>query len=299
MGARGDAQIITDGDSLFAIPPINTSGLLVRTGAFGGSGATYIAGGDDTNQLFQTWWWYRVHGVNGRELALSNLTSAQAAGNMMTLGFSEPEGLEAALTLTLTDGANVPARANVEFELQLMNTTVSDQTISVFWYVDVDVEGQSADGAGQDSLGRIRFTDNATGFFAEMLGVNRDAYRVAAHPIVRAELVDAGIDNLGNVGLPFAPADVTAAMQWDVTLGPERSTTLRGSLALNQEAQTCGTLVGDTNGDGLVNLTDLATLLTYFGTTSGATRSQGNFDGDGDVDLADLARLLSAFGTGC
>jgi len=45
-----------------------------------------------------------------------------------------------------------------------------------------------------------------------------------------------------------------------------------------------------------VNLLDLATLLTNFGTPTGATRAMGDFDGDGDVDLVDLATLLTNFG---
>jgi hypothetical protein len=54
---------------------------------------------------------------------------------------------------------------------------------------------------------------------------------------------------------------------------------------------------GDVDGDGIVGLTDLATLLVHFGLPSGATRSDGDLDGDGDVDLTDLATLLVNFGT--
>jgi hypothetical protein len=56
---------------------------------------------------------------------------------------------------------------------------------------------------------------------------------------------------------------------------------------------------GDVNGDGVVDLADLALLLAHFGTLNGATVGDGDFDGDADVDLADLALLLSAFGSTC
>ena len=54
---------------------------------------------------------------------------------------------------------------------------------------------------------------------------------------------------------------------------------------------------GDLNGDGVVDLTDLALLLSDFDCTGGGC--SGDVDGDGDTDLTDLAVLLSNFDTAC
>jgi len=54
----------------------------------------------------------------------------------------------------------------------------------------------------------------------------------------------------------------------------------------------------DTNGDGQIGLSDLATLLAHYGTTSGASYEDGDLDLDGDVDLSDLAALLGHYGEG-
>ena len=56
---------------------------------------------------------------------------------------------------------------------------------------------------------------------------------------------------------------------------------------------------GDLNGDGEVELHDLAELIGNYGIMSGATYEQGDLDGDGDIDLHDLADLLGLYGTVC
>jgi hypothetical protein len=60
-----------------------------------------------------------------------------------------------------------------------------------------------------------------------------------------------------------------------------------------------GTRVGDLNGDGAVDLSDLTVLLAHFGTPSGAALEDGDLDGDGDVELTDLSILLTHFGESC
>lgn len=51
---------------------------------------------------------------------------------------------------------------------------------------------------------------------------------------------------------------------------------------------------GDVNGDRIVNLVDLSTLLSNFGKPG--IRTQGDLDGNGSVNLSDLTQLLANFG---
>lgn len=53
-------------------------------------------------------------------------------------------------------------------------------------------------------------------------------------------------------------------------------------------------LVGDTNGDGIVDATDYIALKTHLGQGSGATLADGDLDEDGDVDWADLDAMVTA-----
>jgi hypothetical protein len=53
----------------------------------------------------------------------------------------------------------------------------------------------------------------------------------------------------------------------------------------------------DLDGDGLVGLTDLTTLLSNYGSSGAAVI--GDIDGNGTVGLEDLTALLGMFGAEC
>ncbi len=70
-----------------------------------------------------------------------------------------------------------------------------------------------------------------------------------------------------------------------------------GNLCFTLISDAASTCPADLDQSGIVDLTDLATLLANYGT--GATASQGDLNGDGTVDLVDLAGLLAVYGTIC
>jgi hypothetical protein len=57
----------------------------------------------------------------------------------------------------------------------------------------------------------------------------------------------------------------------------------------------------DLNGDGVIDLTDLAELLSGYGACAGdpSYDPAADFDDDGCIGLSDLAELLSVYGTPC
>lgn len=55
---------------------------------------------------------------------------------------------------------------------------------------------------------------------------------------------------------------------------------------------------GDSNGDGLVDVGDLAVLGYNYGRTSGMTWIKGDFTGDGAMDVGDLGVLGANYGMG-
>jgi len=56
---------------------------------------------------------------------------------------------------------------------------------------------------------------------------------------------------------------------------------------------------GNLNDDNVIDLFDLAILLSNYGIAEGAVYEQGDIDEDGDVDLGDLAALLAVYGQHC
>lgn len=70
-----------------------------------------------------------------------------------------------------------------------------------------------------------------------------------------------------------------------------------GSLDLGSgQAEVRFTLLGDTNLDGNVDVTDLGNLASSYGATSGATWVQGDTNYSGGVDVTDLGNLASNYG---
>jgi hypothetical protein len=117
----------------------------------------------------------------------------------------------------------------------------------------------------------------------------------------RNYITTAGYNTNGVNGAIPASQDAYIALDFRFNLAAGRTTGFDvyftyGASAPPAIAAPC---YGDTNGDGLVDLTDLANLLGAFGTTSGATLDLGDIDGNGAVDLADLATLLGRFGSSC
>jgi lysophospholipase L1-like esterase len=69
-----------------------------------------------------------------------------------------------------------------------------------------------------------------------------------------------------------------------------------GWIATPDQVEVAGTLLGDTDLDGIVNVVDLANLAENFGGTIGATWQDGDFNSDGNVNVTDLADLAGNFG---
>ena len=91
---------------------------------------------------------------------------------------------------------------------------------------------------------------------------------------------------------------------YSFTIGPTGALSQNGALLVTQGSRPeqiapWSPCPGDTNGDRIVTLEDLAVVLANFDSTGDVTRVEGDLNGDGVVDLTDLAIVLAQFGTSC
>ena len=96
-----------------------------------------------------------------------------------------------------------------------------------------------------------------------------------------------------SVGTAIAFGDITGDGWPDLVVGNSGDPSVK---VFYNQGPSCP---GDLDGDNEVGLSDLALLLSNYGTPSGMCYYDGDFNGDGDVDLSDLSALLALYGTIC
>ncbi len=152
---------------------------------------------------------------------------------------------------------------------------------------------------GEMNLVQIGGGQNTFGAAGQSMGTN--PYVVANVGTDQDVLLAAGSfptpTTVGNYTLRIENA--IANVLTEVNTPPDFSPVTSAAVTYVADAVTFAVpIIGDLDNDGDVDLSDLAQLLSYYGTTSGATCLEGDLDGDGDVDLSDLAALLGNYGTG-
>jgi hypothetical protein len=280
-----NAFTLTDGSAVYTVR--NTFGSAYRIGNSGGL-SDFNAGGGD--RMFQQWWWYRTQG-SSREYALSNLVAySRPSANRIILVYEEPVDTNPAQ----------PYRFQIEYRLESMganaarvvinytatNLTSSTQTLNLYHYADFD--------GGTDTIqvlnaGRIRQMFGVGGCAELNASPASNRWEVGVFPTLRDKLTNTAADNLSNAN--SASGDVSAAMQWTRTLAASGS--MNGVVV---QSLNTARLMGDVNGDCVVDDADLLEVLFNFGAT-GNTSADVNCDGV--VDDADLLIVLFNFGSSC
>ncbi len=214
-----------------AIPALNTGS--------GGSSNLRWNGLAGQDQLFANWWYYRVAG-DTREFSFSRAATSGIQNPLAPIVVS-PKGDTATIEWVNLDGKGLNARlitrvystataaaptGGVASEcMEISNTTTAPIVLNLFHYADFDVCGT----AGTDTAvfvgppQQIGISDAACAVRCFHLGCGWTNYLTAPFGAASAQslCINAVIDNLANVGLPFGPGDWTNGYQWrDITIPP-------------------------------------------------------------------------------
>lgn len=188
---------------------------------FGNTVDTQFVGAATGDLTWESWWFFRVSG-DGRESAFATPDLESYVGSISHLNWSDPGGaglFSAVLDAEVLDTG--VGMGNLFQNLNISNTGVSDLTIDIFHYTDLDVGNSfGADDAAlvanPDAI-EISVLDGADS--APIIAYGADAFQVTPWRTLLQNLTNGNVDNLDDSGLPFGPGDFTTAFQWSVTIG--------------------------------------------------------------------------------
>ncbi len=289
----GSGGTITDGDAVFTMAP----GPNVNTGNGAASADLRLTGPTGPDNLYQSWWWYRVNGSDTREYCLSNATAWNWGGDMGAMDFTTASFTAHATWRVSNSGPNT---ARVTASLTVNNTTGTPIDLAIFHYQDFDFAGTpSSDSASLVMPDIIQLSEPGAGapyntLLAFYRATDPDAYQVTSWAALRGLFTNTTINNLDNSGLPFGPGDWTGAFQFNRMIPAGESATVHVDFGLgaNIPPDTCP---GDFNNSGTATVQDIFDfLIAYFAQSPAA-----DVNGQGGVTVQDIFDFLIAYFAGC
>lgn len=211
---------VTDGGVTFGY----TQDFDTRRGNTVNTDFTGAAAGD---QLYESWWFFRLQG-DGQEFAFGTPNFEDYSlhgGSVGRLDWLDPSGngdFSARLGFEVRETG--PNQGVVFQNLQITNTGLTDLTIDIFHYTDLDLGGSFGDDQATlvSNASAIEMTLSDPTSTAPLVGYGADHYQVTTWRSLLNDLTDRNVDDLDDTGAPFAVgsgADFTGAFQWTRTIG--------------------------------------------------------------------------------
>lgn len=261
--ARGQTTL-TSGNATFTLkaPPTGESSPAYSDVAFRPDGGT--------NHLWSQWLFYRVAG-DTRERPFGNYTKSgggsvamtgnQSPANTMTYGLTETGAsgtrFTGTWTIQLQDGA-APGAATVLHSVTITNpaTAASDLTISLFHFLDFDLNGSGTGQSATGGLNGMTITDGVVrGTYSPSPTTPATAYLVGSGGTIDPGFLNGSLTDLNNSGLPFGPGDWSGAYQWkDLVIAPGGSFTIQFEMGVSPVPEPGSVFALAAAGLGLVGL---------------------------------------------
>ncbi len=175
---------------------------------------------DQTEHMFQQWFWYRI-GSTGAEQSIDTMaiSSQDGSGNSHTTTYMG-DGFTIEPTFVLTGGAADSGQSSLGERIMFANTGDASLDFHFYQYVDFNLNGT----AGGDT---VKFMSNSmvqqyegdTIVGEEVLTPEPVGHEAAYWQSTLIDLADGDPTTLNNQDTA-GPGDVTWAFQWDFTLAP-------------------------------------------------------------------------------
>lgn len=224
------AVTITDGNATFGYTSYPTT--TTSAGGF----ANFAAAG--TDHCYQSWWYYAVTGdATGSALNTSGgqMTITTAAdGRSTSLDWANVDGRNFAANLDVCVYSTGAATGVCAQSLTLTNNTSSPLTLTVFKYVDYDVNGSAGDSSVQEPsfpAGNHVVSDGTTMNQAWVLGKAFSAAQAGAFASIRAAILGTQ-PFVPNGNIVFGPGDYSGVLSWTATIAPSTSQTFEAMLSI-------------------------------------------------------------------
>jgi hypothetical protein len=187
---------------------------------------------DSVDQMFQEWFWYRI-GDSGGESSIHSLgllgsfasdTDGDSLYDTLLLKYGEDDGLQVSVRYSLTGGTDGSGISSLSETIQLNNFGGDPLDLHFFAYTDFDLCATFGDDetARQVNANAIQQSEAGCLGSETISTLAPNAVLIALFDDILVELEDGDPTTLGG-GPTEVTGDATFAMQWDVTLDPEKS----------------------------------------------------------------------------
>lgn len=191
------------------------------------------------DQLFESGWWFRIEG-DTQETVFTAPTTTNYTGNTATINWTDLGGRSLGVVKTIVLTSAGAGQGEVGTTIAVTNNGQAAITLHLFNMNDLDVNGSAAtDNAVLVAPNNYIRVNDATAGQCEIRGPGAVAYQVlpfAATTDVAAQLSNTTVTNFPNTGLPFGPGDITAGMQWTLSIAPGATGTVQLYIACNTTA---------------------------------------------------------------
>jgi hypothetical protein len=242
----------------------------------------------------------RTASIFGGQLFLSGTSSvATNSGSqpgIAVMGTGTPNTATQTQTYIMTTAGNPEQFVMLDLSAaSYVNGSVDTGLDTTYVGTDAGVEKWAFDGSGwvkQYTLAGGLSADTTSKLFGGIRGVTYAGKDSGGHPILYG--TTAGNNSVtsaaeGNALVKLVDTG-SGSDAWQLVTNSPDNTWFRGL-----QFVAASHFAGDTNNDGVVDLTDLNNVLNNFGTS--ASGNPGDDNGDGVVDLTDLNNVLNNFGS--